>query len=71
MTAPNLKSPTTITGRTARAAVASGLTARGLLAAAEADKVHSRSTASSAPMWMALIPLTSAFPFMTAALIVT
>ena len=27
MTAPNLKSPTTITGRTARAAVASGLTA--------------------------------------------
>ena len=27
MTAPNLKSPTAITGRTARAAVASGLTA--------------------------------------------
>jgi hypothetical protein len=70
MTAPNLKNPTTITGKNCpvcRDRIRWPVYWR----MAQQVAKYSRSTVFSAPMWMALMLLTLAFLFTMAATIVT
>jgi hypothetical protein len=69
MAAPNLKNPTTITGKTARYAVTASL-ASVLANGAASGKVFKINSIFCANVDGTIL-LTSAFPFMTAALIAT